>query len=287
MQSKKILITGAGGFVGAAIAARLGAKHSTLALDHHALDISDRAAVSEAVRSQRPDLIINCAVLGVDVCETKPSLAQAVNVNGPQALAEAAAAVGAEILHFSTNYVFAGDDQEGKIYTALDTPRPVNVYGATKLAGEQAVLSVAARSYIVRTSWVFGPGSKNFLSVAPQQLRARQGLRAVTDIRASATYVNDLLSRVDEILARQRYGIYQVVNEGDCSHYEFAVEAARLVGLTTAETDELIESVTEAAMKRIAPRPRSTPMRCLLSAEIGLPPQRSWRAALRERASRS
>lgn len=278
----KILITGAGGFVGAAIMQHLAAQHSLRALDRHALDITDRRAVGEAVRSQQPDLLINCAVLGVDACELNPVRAQAVNVDGPQALAAASAEVGAAILHLSTNYVFAGDDQEGGVYTALDTPLPVNVYGATKLAGEQAVRSANARSYIVRTSWVFGPAAKNFLSTAPQQLRARQRLRAITDSWASATYVNDLLSRVDEILARQCYGVYHVVNEGVCSYYEFALEAACAVGLTTTETKELIERTTEAAAARPAPRPRFTPMTCLLSAELGLPPLRSWQAALRE-----
>lgn len=278
----KILITGAGGFVGAAIAQRRAATHSILALNHHALDITNGAAVRHMVRSQRPDLIINCAVLGVDVCESNPSLAQAVNVDGPQALAEASTEVGAEFLHFSTNYVFAGDRQEDSPYTFQDIPRPVNVYGVTKLAGESAVLAAAARNYIVRTSWVFGAGAKNFLSLAPQQLLARRPLRAVTDIRASATYLSDLLIRVDEILTRQRYGIYHLVNEGVCSHYEFALEAARGVGLTAIETEGLIEPVTEAAMKRVALRPRHTPLRCLLSEEIGLPALRSWRAALRE-----
>lgn len=279
----KILITGAGGFVGAAITQHLAAQHALRAFDRHALDITDRAAVNEAVRSQQPDLLINCAVLGVDACELNPSRAQAVNVDGPQTLAEAGAAVGAEILHFSTNYVFGGgDNDEGKIYTAADAPRPVNVYGATKLAGERAVRAAAARSYIVRTSWVFGATAKNFLSTVPQQLRARQRLRAITDSWASATYVNDLLSRVDEILARQCYGVYHVVNDGVCSYYEFALEAARAVGLTTAQTERLIERATEEAAARPAPRPRFTPMICLLSAELGLPPLRSWQVALRE-----
>jgi dTDP-4-dehydrorhamnose reductase len=283
----KILITGAGGFVGAAIAQRWAAKHSTLALHRQALDITDRAAVRETVHSQKPDLIINCAVLGVDACELDPARAQAVNVDGPQNLAEASVEVDAEILHFSTNYVFAGDDEDGKIYTAADAARPVNVYGVTKLAGERAVQIAAARSYIVRTSWVFGASAKNFLSTAPQQLRARQRVRAITDSWASATYVNDLLSRVEELLARQRYGVYHVVNEGVCSYYEFALEAARLVGLTATETTELIEQTTEAAVQRPAPRPRSTPMSCLLSVEIGLPPLRSWQEALRAYINRA
>lgn len=278
----RILITGAGGFVGGAIAQYLSTKHSTFALNHPDLDVTNRAAVRQLIFEQRPNLIINCAVLGVDDCELNPARAQAVNVDGPRALAEAAAEVGAEFLHFSTNYVFDGERQEGSPYTCQDIPEPINVYGKTKLAGERVAQDIAERSYVIRTSWVFGPGGKNFLGTAPRQLSERKPLRAVTDTWASATYIGDLLRRVEEILARQCYGIYHVVNEEVCSHFEFAWEAARLLGLTATEVEQLIAPVSEAEMKRVAPRPRYTPLRCLLSEEIGLPPLRSWRAALLE-----
>lgn len=278
----RILITGAGGFVGGTIAQYFSTKHATLSLSHRALDVTDSAAVRQIIRKQRPNLIINCAVLGVDDCELNPALAHAVNVEGPRALAAAAVEVGAEFLHFSTNYVFDGECQDGSPYTYQDIPEPINEYGRTKLAGERMAQAIAERSYIIRTSWVFGPGGKNFLGTAPRQLMERKPLRAVTDISASATYIGDLLRRIEEILARQRYGIYHVVNEEVCSHYEFALEVADQVGLTATELEQLIAPVNEAEMKRVAPRPRYTPLRCLLSEEIGLPPLRSWRAALLE-----
>jgi len=276
----KIAITGAGGLVGSALAHQLAAGHEVLALKHRDLDITDREAVRHWTLSERPSLVINCAVLNVDECERDPALAQAVNAAGPQALAEAVAEIDAEVAHFSTNYVFDGASEGRAPYTVQAEPRPINVYGRTKLAGERAVCAASPRSFIIRTSWVFGPGKENFLSTAHRHLRAGNRIRAVADVWASATYVVDLVARTTEILARRRYGTYHVVNGGVCSYLEFALEAARLAGLSGAEAERLIEVVNEAEMHRLAPRPRYTPMRCLISEALGLAPMREWRAAL-------
>ncbi|HEU4521264.1 MAG TPA: sugar nucleotide-binding protein, partial [Thermoanaerobaculia bacterium] len=136
----RIVVTGASGLVGRAIVRRTGAT----GLTHRDLDITDESAVRETVARLRPDMVINCAVIGVDDCETDPQLARAINIEGPRNLARVAPA----IVHFSTNYV-------------LD---PVNVYGRTKLEGEQAVLDANSASLVVRTSWVFGSGKESFLS---------------------------------------------------------------------------------------------------------------------------
>lgn len=274
----KIVITGAGGFVGKEMTTYLSARHEILPLTHQALDITDGQAVNRVIKDARPDLIINCSVLGVDDCQIDPEKAYAVNAAGPQYLAEAAAEIDAEILQLSTNYVFAGDREPGSYYTIRDAPAPINKYGETKLAGEIAVRRAAPKSYIVRTSWVFGPGKKdNFFSLAARSLLERRRLRAVIDVWASVTYVDDLVARVGEILAFRRFATYHVVNDGSCSYYDFALEAARQLNL---ETDDLIEAVSEAEMKRLAPRPSSTPMRCLVSEELGLPALRDWRRAL-------
>jgi len=275
----KIIITGAGGLVGGACARRFARSHQVLALRHADLDVTDGEAVRRRILSEMPQLVINCAVLGVDECERDPESARAINVEAPRALACAAAETRAEFLHFSSNYVFGGDDAR-EFYTTDDEPRPVNVYGRTKLAGERAAREANARSYVVRTSWVFGAGKASSLSTAHRELLAGRSMRAITDTRASVTYVEDLARRVEEILGRRRHGTYQVVNSGVCTYKDFAEEAARLVGLSDAEAARLIEPITEAEMNRAAPRPRNTPMRCLLSEELGLAPLRDWRAAL-------
>jgi dTDP-4-dehydrorhamnose reductase len=279
----KIAITGASGLVGQQLqrhwASTFADECEVRALSHADLDIADHAAVTTWCERERPDLIINCAVLDVDRCEREPALAQAVNVDGPRYLAEAAQTSGSEILHFSTNYVFDGHTH-GHVYTQADEPGPINVYGQTKFAGEEAVRAANPRSYVVRTSWVFGPGKESFLATLPRQLRAGQRVRAITDVWASATYVVDLVARVAELLARRQYGVYHVVNAGTCSYHEYALECARLVGLNEAEAAALIEAVSESHARRLAERPRYTPMRCLLSEELGLAPLRNWQAAL-------
>ena len=274
-----ILITGAGGSVGASSAQYFSEGHIVLALNHNDLDITDPRAVRQVILSEKPQLIINCAVLGVDACEDNPPLARQINVEGPRNLAQAAAQVDAEMLHFSSNYVFDGRHADCP-YTIADAPRPVNEYGRTKLEGERAVCAALPRSYVVRTSWVFGGRNDNFLSTAPRKLISGQRFSAITDVKASTTFVVDLIRRVGEILTHKRYGTYHVTNDGDCSYFEFASEAARILRLPDTGTANLIEPVSEDAMYRKAKRPRYSPMRCLVSEELGLAPLRDWRDAL-------
>jgi dTDP-4-dehydrorhamnose reductase len=276
----KVTITGAGGLVGGRLAARLGEKHEVRALGRGDLDITNRDAIFRHVAYEPPELIVNCAVLGVDKCERDVRAARASNVDGPKALAEAASGVGAEFVHFSSNYVFGGEEEGRAPYTVADEPRPLNVYGRTKLEGELAVRAAAPRSYVVRTSWVYGPGKDSFLSTAHAKLKSGGTVRAINDTWASTTYVEDLAGRLEEIIERRAYGTYHVVNEGVCSYEDFAHEAARLVGLGADEAARLIEGVREEEMGREAARPRYTPMRCLLSEELGLRPLRDWRRAL-------
>ena len=275
----KTFITGSGGLVGGALSRRLArGGGEVLALRRADLDVTDAAAVERLVKSERPNLVVNCAVLGVDECERDPEAARAVNTEAPRALAAAAADVGAEFLHFSTNYVFDGEAREP--YGECDEPRPVNVYGRTKEEGERAAFEANPRGYVVRTSWVFGAGKESFLSTAHRELSAGRGVRAISDTWASVTYVEDLVSRVEEILSAGRHGPYHVANDGVCTYEDFAREAARLAGLDDDETARLVETVTESQVRRPARRPRYTPLRCMTSAELGLPPLRHWREAL-------
>lgn len=277
----KVLIVGAGGFIGKEFARYYSNRCDVLALKHGDLDITDRRGVRRLIFAERPALIINCAVLGVDACQMNPPKAWAINVEGAEILAGAASGIDAELLHISTNYVFSGCREENSLpYTIRDTPAPINLYGMTKLEGERAVISVSSRSFIVRTSWVFGAGKKNFFSTVHRTLRAAEHVLAATDVRASATYVHDFVERVDLILKRKNYATYHVVNDGICSFYDFAVEAARNLKLSAPSVRRLIEPVRSSDLPLEAPRPRLTPMRCVVSEELGLAPMRDWRAAL-------
>ncbi len=276
----KIAITGAGGLVGSCLTQRLSADHQIIPLKHAALDITNKMAVHDFAVPERPDVIINCAVLNVDECETDKPKAHALNVAGPQYLAAAANEIGAAIVHYSTNYVF--DGKEEKVYTNKDQPRPVNNYGQTKLDGEAAVSNANPQHYILRTSWVYGIGKENFLSIIHRNLKAGKHSKVVSDCWASAMYVEDLVTRTREIIARKHAGTYQVVNDGVCSYVEFTLEAGRLMGLSEDQVYELVELIPDAEIKRPAVRPRYTPMRCLLSEELGLPVLRHWKDALAE-----
>jgi len=278
----KILITGAAGLVGSHLAQRLAREHEVVALKHSDLDITDEDAVRRRVAEANPELVVNCAVLQVDECEQDPAKARAVNTDGPRHLAAAASDLGATIIQFSTQYAFPGEPVGRAPYTIQDEPRPINLYGKTKVDGEQAVRHACARSYVIRTSWVFGSGKSTFLCTVADDLRAGKRVRAIDDIWSSTTYVEDLIDRTMEIHANGRYGVYHVVNTGVCSYYEFALEAGHLRGIPRDEVDRLIEVIHERDMKRIAARPRYTPLRCLLSEETGLPAMRTWREALAE-----
>ncbi|MGH7823645.1 MAG: dTDP-4-dehydrorhamnose reductase [Candidatus Binatia bacterium] len=278
----KILIAGAGGLIGRHMAERFASEHNVLALKHSELDITDREAVNRVVSNIKPSLLINCAVVQVDESEQNPSHARAVNVDGPRFLAESARRVNAEVIHFGTQYAFEGEPVGRPPYTIKDEAHPINVYGKTKVAGEQAVLEACARSYIIRTSWVYGSGKNSFLCTAHKNLETGKRVRAIVDIWSSTTYAMDLANRIQEILAKGHYGTYHIVNDGVCSYYEFAREAGRLLGLGESELDRLIEVVKEEEMNRVAARPRYTPMRCLLSEELAFAPMRDWRSALTE-----
>jgi len=276
----KILVTGAAGLVGSHLADTLAGDHDVLALKRSDLDISDRDAVNRYVSAVKPSLIVNCAVIQVDESEQNPAKSQAVNVEGPRFLAAAASRLDAELVHFSSQYAFDGEPVGRSPYTIEDEPRPVNVYGRTKVASEEAVRDACARSYIIRTSWVYGSGKNSFLCTVHNDLHSGKPVRAIVDIWSSTTYVEDLIQQVLRILSTRRYGTYHIVNEGVCSYYEFALEAGSLAGLSREQLDPLIEVVKESEIQRAAARPRYTPMRCLLSQELGLPPMRDWRAAL-------
>ena len=154
----KILITGAAGLVGSHLARSFSGNHDVAALQRTDLDITDRRAVHRSIAGIKPAVIFNCAVLQVDESERDPGLAQAINAEAPGHLAEAATESGAELVHFSTQYAFNGEPVGRAPYTIDDQPEPVNAYGKTKLAGERAVRDGCPRSYVIRTSWVYGSG---------------------------------------------------------------------------------------------------------------------------------
>lgn len=255
----------------------LAAGDEVLGYDHQSLDITDSAAVESVVDSQRPDAVINCAAwTDVDGCESDAERARQANAVGPENLARAARRANTVLVTISTDYVFDGA-KEG-FYTQRDQPRPISVYGRSKLEGERRAQDEHARTIVVRSGYIFGPAGRNFLSNVISKAQRGDSLTAISDYWGTPTYGHDLAARLRELAVLDLPGVYHVVNSGDGASFEtFTREALKLAGLDSAKL-AVIEGDT---LTRPAPRPRNSRLKCLLSEAVGLAPLPHWQDALR------
>jgi dTDP-4-dehydrorhamnose reductase len=273
----RILVTGANGLVGRAMVEHcLTSGDEVLAYDRQSLDIADPQAVETIVSEERPEAVINCAAwTDVDGCESDPGRAQRVNSLGPENLARASRKANAVLVAISTDYVFDGN--KNGFYTQRDQPEPISVYGKFKLEGERRAQQEHARTIVVRTGFIFGPGGKNFLSNVVSRAASGEKLKAIRDCWGMPTYGRDLAARLRELAVLDLPGTYHVVNSGEGASFEtYAREALRLAGLSA----ETLEVVDNDSLGRPAPRPRNCKLRCLLSEAIGLRPLRPWQEGL-------
>ena len=224
----RILITGGSGQVGHCLKAQLEGCAELSVPDSTALNIADRRSVRQTVETFRPDYIINAAAYtAVDKAESDAERAFAVNRDGARHLAEAAEATGAAMLHISTDYVF--DGAGGAPYDEAAPTAPQNIYGASKLAGEQAVLAACRRAVVMRTSWVFGAHGQNFVKTMLRLGRERDSLGIVADQYGAPTAAADIAAALITIVRRhtpgqlaERAGIYHYCGSPYASWFEFA-----------------------------------------------------------------
>jgi len=282
----RILITGSRGMLGQDLArVFLVAGHEVLETDREELDITKASEVMRQAKEYQPDAIINAAAYNlVDKVEEPAAqgIAMAINSKGPKNLAEAAKEVGAKFVHYSTDYVFAGDKPEG--YVEADETSPISKYGETKLAGEKAVQEVGGDWYILRTSKIFGhPGAssaskESFVSLMLRLAAEKPSLKIVDEEVGCPTYTPDLAEATLKMLADdQPSGIYHVVNEGKgVTWYQFAEEIFELAGVTTPR-----EPVSSDEFPKPAKRPKFAALK-----NTKLPPLRDRAEALREFLSR-
>jgi dTDP-4-dehydrorhamnose reductase len=201
----KILLTGGRGQVGYELERCLQGLGEVVAPGRERLDLSDLAQVRDVVRALRPGLIVNAAAYtAVDRAESEPALAHVVNAEAPGVLAEEARRLGAALVHFSTDYVFDGS-KDGP-YVESDAAAPLNVYGRTKLLGEQAIAATGAAHLILRTSWVYGMRGHNFLLTMLRLARERGELRVVSDQHGAPTWSRTVAQTTADILAQARRG---------------------------------------------------------------------------------
>ena len=185
------------------------------------LDITDLAGVRAVFGEFRPDVVLHgAAYTNVDGCERDPDMAFRVNALGTWTVAAAAEEVDAALVAISTDFVF--DGRKGGRYTEFDSPNPISHYGASKRAGELLALQNCRRTYIVRTSWLYGVHGKNFPYAMLNLAKTKPELPVVADQIGTPTYTQDLVEAVSGIIERPLYGIYHVSNGGECSWADFA-----------------------------------------------------------------
>ena len=253
----KILITGGAGMLAAALRAELsGRGHDVVALDRRGLDVTDAAAVGEVVAGARPGAVIQCAAYtDVDGAEAREDYAREVNAVATRTLARACALTGARFVYPSSDYVFDGSAR--RPYRPADETRPINAYGRSKQLGERAAAE-ADDWLVVRTSWLYGDGGRNFVRTMIERARAIAGgeargpLRVVDDQHGSPTWTHTAAWIIAELLERHApSGVWHATSSGDTTWYGLAREALRLAGL-----DEVaIEPVSTDAFPRPAARP--------------------------------
>ncbi len=271
----RILITGADGQLGRALQAALVADE-VVALGRDELDITDAAAVRAALNEARPEAVIHAAAwTDTAGCERDPARAIAVNAEGAGNVARACHEAGAAMLYVSSNEVF--DGEKATPYEEDDAPAAINSYGRSKLEGERQVREALAEHWIVRISWLYGPGRVSFPEKIIQAARERGALKVVTDEIASPTWTVDLAEAIASLIRHPQWGIYHLTNAGACSRKSWAEEILRLAGLARIP----VEPATQAEFGGPVRKPAMSALANVRAARLGIT-LRPWQDALRD-----
>lgn len=282
----RCLLFGARGQLGSVLSQRLASRFTLHTADRPEIDFTDAGAVTAIFKRIAPHLVVNCAAYtAVDRAQAAPAAARAANATAPDLLARSAAAYDALLVHFSTDYVF--DGSHNRPYREDDLPAPLNVYGESKLQGEQAITAAGCAHLIFRTSWLYARHGRNFVTTVLQRARAGETLRIVDDQTGSPTsavaladLVTALLSRITAtgalVLPRQQWGLYHATCAGACSWFDLARQALELHRL-----DGSMVPIATADFPTPATRPRysvldNTKLQTTFGAALP-----HWRDALR------
>jgi dTDP-4-dehydrorhamnose reductase len=270
----RVAITGHRGQLGAALDALLrGEELFSIGRPEH--DFTDPAII-EALLDFGPTVVIHGgAYTDVEGCARDPDLAYRVNGLGTQHIALACQRSGAAMVYVSTNEVF--DGRKGQPYLEWDQPHPINAYGASKLAGECFTRSLLSRHYIVRTAWLYAPGTSNFPSKIIRAADRHGRLRVVVDEISSPTYAPDLAQAIVQLIKTGLYGTYHFVNEGICSRYQFALKILELSGRGGVP----VEPITIDQYPRLSTPPLNCVLRNFCGTFHGIT-LRPWEEALQD-----
>lgn len=291
----KILITGGKGQLGRDLEKVLlkSGKHELICLGHNELDITKPAEVQEMILTNWPEVIIHAAAnTKVDQCELDMDSAYLVNALGSRNVAVAASKVGSKLVYISTDYVFSGNKNGvgsshltfvelcGRTapYTEFDIPDPINVYGKSKLAGEQYTAGLSNKYFIVRTSWLYGGHGKNFVKTILNLAKEKNEISVVNDQVGSPTYTKDLAHFIAELVQTELYGIYHASNSGFCSWFDFARAIFKIANFSQIK----VKPVSTQELNYPAPRPAYSVLDNYCLRLQGLPALRPWEDALQE-----
>ena len=285
-MKSRIVIVGAGGRLGAALARAYATSHEVVGFNHAQLDLASSDDLRRTLHSLDFHLLINAAgQTNVDRCEKEPKEAYALNAEAPRLLGEICAQKKARLIHISTDYVF--DGAASAPYREEDRAEPISVYGASKRQGERHVLAVDANHLVVRVSWIFGPDRPSFIDWVVGQARLHEQVEAIDDKISTPTYTLDLARMLLPLFAPDfPGGLLHLANRGQCSWREYgqwALDCLRAegAGLRTAK----VEPITLASMKTfVAQRPVYTVLSTEKFVRLSGETPRDWRDAVAEYA---
>ncbi len=253
----RVLVIGSKGQLGTDLCQILQGSE-VVPLTHSDIEITNIATVKDRLNRNKPDIVINTAAfVRVDECEIEPDRAFRVNALGARNIAVVCQEIGAKLVHISTDYVFGGESETRTApYTEFDTPVPLNIYGKSKLAGENSVRHLCAKHFIIRPSGLFGVAGAsgkggNFVETVLRLAQEKNELHVVNDQIFSPTYTKDLAKKIVQLIGTQYYGIFHITNKGACSWYEFTKEIFRLAGVRTP-----VMAITSDRIQQKAKRPK-------------------------------
>jgi dTDP-4-dehydrorhamnose reductase len=276
----KILIIGADGQLGTDLC-KVIPKEEQIPLTIEDINITNREQTLQVIKDHSPDVVINTAAYHhVDKCEDVPELAYSVNRDGPKNVADACKQSGAVMVHVSTDYVF--DGKKGSPYVETDQPKPLSVYAKSKLGGEEVVKDALSKYFIVRSTGLYGTagclgkGGTNFVEGMLKRAESQPELKVVTDETLAPTYTLDLAKKIYELVKTQHFGLYHIVNHGECSWYDFTRNIFELLGRKIT-----IHKTTASEFKAKAKRPKYSVLKNANLEKIGMDDMRPWPEALK------
>lgn len=278
----RVVVMGSGGQLGTEVVKVFSAAgtYTVFPLSHAEVECTDSKSVRLALETAQPDVVVNCVgYVRVDDCEERPEEAFRVNAYGSLYVAQVCAGLNAMCVYISTDYVFDGD--KGAPYTEEDPPSPINIYGASKLAGEHLVRQTCARWMIVRLASLFGGvGARskggNFVDTVLEKARRGAELNIVGDIRMTPVYAYDAARSLQQLIRQQASGIFHIANRGSCTWYDFACRALELAGLSAQ-----VQRVSSSEYPCRARRPRDSSLASVKWQPAGDDALRPWPEALR------